>query len=214
MWKVVKQAILYWANINAIMHGMAIRHYYHFRYLGRVKIGRKLRVYGCGTYIRCSLKGRITLGDNITIRNHTRANAVGVYKPCSFVAIGQGCLVVGDNVGFSGCSICVSKSINIENYCTIGANTHIVDTNFHSLDGSIRIQDVALQRDSLENASNARTVIAFNAFIGLNSIVLAGVRIGKESVVGAGSVVTRDIPDGQIWAGAPARYIRQIEAVK
>lgn len=46
------------------------------------------------------------------------------------------------------------------------------------------------------------------AFIGGNSIILKGVKIGKNSVVGAGSVVTRDIPDGEIWAGNPARKIR------
>jgi acetyltransferase-like isoleucine patch superfamily enzyme len=47
-----------------------------------------------------------------------------------------------------------------------------------------------------------------NVFIGVNSIILAGVTIGDDCVVGAGSVVTRDIPAGSVAAGVPARVLR------
>jgi acetyltransferase-like isoleucine patch superfamily enzyme len=55
-------------------------------------------------------------------------------------------------------------------------------------------------------------VIRDGAFIGAHTIVLKGVTIGERSVVGAGSVVTKDIPDGEIWAGNPARFIRKLDA--
>lgn len=47
------------------------------------------------------------------------------------------------------------------------------------------------------------------AYIGANSIICKPVTIGERSIVGAGSVVTKDIPDNEIWAGNPARFIRK-----
>lgn len=49
------------------------------------------------------------------------------------------------------------------------------------------------------------------AFIGVNTIITKPVIIGKCSVVGAGSVVTKDIPDYEVWAGNPAKFIRSIQ---
>ena len=46
-------------------------------------------------------------------------------------------------------------------------------------------------------------------FIGANATICKDVRIGKNCIIGAGSVVTKDIPDGEIWAGNPARFIRK-----
>ena len=51
-------------------------------------------------------------------------------------------------------------------------------------------------------------------FIGVNSVVMPNVTIGRNSIIGAGSVVTRDIPPGVIAAGNPARIIRHITAVR
>lgn len=47
------------------------------------------------------------------------------------------------------------------------------------------------------------------AFIGAHCVILKGVTIGKNAVVGAGSVVTKSIPDNEIWAGNPAKFIRK-----
>lgn len=48
-----------------------------------------------------------------------------------------------------------------------------------------------------------------NAFIGCNTVILHGVTIGENSIVGAASVVTKDIPDNEIWGGCPAHFIRK-----
>lgn len=47
------------------------------------------------------------------------------------------------------------------------------------------------------------------AFIGAGTIICNSVKIGKNSIVGAGSVVTKDIPDNEIWAGNPAKFIKK-----
>ena len=52
--------------------------------------------------------------------------------------------------------------------------------------------------------------IARGAFIGAHTIILKGVHIGAQSIIGAGAVVTKSVPEGEIWAGNPARFIRKI----
>jgi acetyltransferase-like isoleucine patch superfamily enzyme len=52
------------------------------------------------------------------------------------------------------------------------------------------------------------TVIGKRAFIGVNSTILPGVRVGEKAIVGAGSVVSKDVPPGATVAGVPARLIR------
>ena len=50
-----------------------------------------------------------------------------------------------------------------------------------------------------------------NAYLGMNTLVIKPVTIGENAVVGAGSVVTKNIPDNEIWAGNPAKFIRRID---
>lgn len=81
----------------------------------------------------------------------------------------------------------------------------IVTTDFHSLNPEIR----ASNKDS-ENRLCAPVEIKHNAFIGARCIILKGVTIGENSVIGAGSVVTKSVPANQVWAGNPAKFIRNI----
>jgi len=57
----------------------------------------------------------------------------------------------------------------------------------------------------------APVIIGRNVFIGVNAIIMPGVKIGNDAIVGAGSVVTRDIPEGTVVAGVPAREVQQVE---
>lgn len=88
----------------------------------------------------------------------------------------------------------------------IGVGTHIYDTNFHNIDPTLRIG----KNDPRESVKTRPIPINDNVFIGAFSIILKGVNIGKNSVVAAGSVVTKSIPDNQIWGGNPAQFIKNI----
>lgn len=52
--------------------------------------------------------------------------------------------------------------------------------------------------------------IGENVFVGMNTLIVASVTIGDRAVIGAGSVVTKDIPAGELWAGVPARFIKKV----
>ena len=111
----------------------------------------------------------------------------------------------GINVGISQAALIAIADITIGNNVKIGGGVKIYTTDFHSLDPMIR-----KSKGDVKNRIKKPVVIKENAFIGAHAIILKGVTVGENSIVGAGSVVTKDIPDNQIWAGNPARFIRNI----
>lgn len=62
----------------------------------------------------------------------------------------------------------------------------------------------------MKNKKKAKVIIEHDAFIGAGCIILKGVTIGACSVIGAGSVVTKSVPPYQVWAGNPAKFIKNI----
>ena len=86
----------------------------------------------------------------------------------------------------------------------LSGGVRLYDTDFHSIDPTVR----ANPKDS--NIKKAPIRLGANSFISAYSIILKGVNIGENAVIGAGSVVTRDIPPNEIWAGNPAIYCRTI----
>jgi acetyltransferase-like isoleucine patch superfamily enzyme len=86
----------------------------------------------------------------------------------------------------------------------IGADVLIFDTDFHNLEPERRHAPPDWARIS------KRVVIEDDVFIGARSIVMKGVSIGKGAIIGAGSVVTADVPPFMIAAGSPARILGSI----
>lgn len=118
---------------------------------------------------------------------------------------GGGTLLIGDGVGISNSAITCWERVEIGNNVLIGSGVRIYDTDFHPLESSYRYG---------EKKDGSRTIhdpvyIEDGVFIGAGSIILKGVRIGKNSIVGAGSVVAKSIPEGEIWAGNPAKRVRE-----
>jgi acetyltransferase-like isoleucine patch superfamily enzyme len=92
-----------------------------------------------------------------------------------------------------------SYSIQIGRECAIGPNCYITDHD-HGHDNSLPPLEQPL--------ISKPTAIGDRAWLGANVTVLKGVMIGKDAVIGAGSVVTKDIPEGAIAVGVPAKIIR------
>jgi acetyltransferase-like isoleucine patch superfamily enzyme len=112
-------------------------------------------------------------------------------------------LIIGDDCGFTGAVVVAETSVTIGDRVLVGGSAQIVDTDFHPLDPETRRRDI--------NAGQTRPItIGNDVFIGMNSIILKGVTIGDGSVVGAGSVVSQDVPPRTIVAGNPAREARSL----
>lgn len=134
----------------------------------------------------------------------------------------QGKVTVGDHT-YIGASTFISRSsITVGNNVTIAWGCTVYDHDSHSLDYSLRRKDIDDQlRDIRAGVSFIKNKdwgvvgskpinIRDDAWIGMNCIILKGVTIGEGAVVGAGSVVTKDVPAWTLVAGNPARVIREL----
>jgi maltose O-acetyltransferase len=110
-------------------------------------------------------------------------------------------LEIGERVLINhGCSIGATKLVRIGERSNIGSQSILIDNAFHELDPERRN----------EQPESAPVILEANVWLAARVIVLPGVTIGQNSVVGAGSVVTRDIPPDVLAAGIPAKVIRSL----
>lgn len=156
-------------------------------------------------YVMVAHGGQFVIGKCFAMNNGIKGNPIGCYERCTFFVDRGAVLTIGDNVGISQAALICHKSITIGNDVKIGGGVCIYDTDFHSLDPEIR-----KTKDDLEHRAEKPVMICDNVFIGAKSIILKGVTIGENSIIGAGSVVTKSVPANQVWAGNPAKFIRNI----
>ena len=155
--------------------------------------------------VRLAKDSQLILGARLNFSSDSKHTDLGVSHPVILRTLLPGAIIsVGDDTGLSGTTICAAQSIRIGKRCLIGADVLIVDTDFHPL---------AMEGRRYKGPSVAKSrpvEIADDVFIGARSVILKGVKIGTGSVVGAGSVVTSEVPAGVVAAGNPAKFIRYI----
>ena len=133
---------------------------------------------------------------------------IGIDFGCSKLFVQPGAeLKIGNYSGFSNILLHCYNRIEIGDHVNIGSRTIIFDTNFHSTNW----EDRGDRKTEILNAKTAPIYIGNYVFIGARCIIGKGVKIGDKSIVAAGSVVTCDIPAGEIWGGNPARFIKKID---
>jgi len=167
----------------------------------RINYGNNLRING-RIYCHSDSEKGIIIGDNVRINSSLKSNPIGGPTKTILYTRGNGCIKIGHNVGISNTSIFSEASIFIEDDVLIGGGCKIYDTDFHWLDYK--------ERMNISGSISKRVTIKKGAFIGAHTIIIKGVTIGNHSIIGAGSVVTKDVPNNEIWAGNPAKYIRKV----
>lgn len=152
-------------------------------------------------YVMVAMDASMKIGPGFRMNNGPKSSPIGCPQNCVFYVSKGSSIEIGSDVGISQAALIAFAPIKIGNNVKIGGGTCIWTTDFHSLDAAER-------RKEGDHGACAPVTVGDDAFIGGRCIILKGVTIGKSSVVGAGSVVTHDIPDNEVWAGNPARKIR------
>lgn len=147
--------------------------------------------------------GKIVIGNKFIANSGKMNNPIGGDTYLRFIIQDKGILEIGENVGISNSTIVCWENIKIDDYVFIGGSCKIWDTDFHSINAEER----CLLGD--RETKTAPIHIKKYAFIGGNTIILKGVTIGEKSIIAAGSVVTKNIPDNEIWGGNPAKFIKK-----
>lgn len=147
---------------------------------------------------------RIVLGKGVTIISDSIYNYAGINHPAILAATQPGAeIILHDGVGISGTSIVAEKRVEIGEHTMLGANTNVYDTDFHPINANDRIRGGGV--------SFAPVRIGKQCWIAANSTILKGVNIGDQAVIGAMSLVNRDIPENVFAAGIPAKVIKELK---
>lgn len=161
-----------------------------------VKCGKNLHFAGWCHLVKFD-GSKIAMGDNCTFVSSSFVNHIGLNRKCSIaMETEEAELIIGNNCGFSSTSICCFKSIKIGNQVRIGANSVIMDSDFHN--------------DDFRTGGAKPIRIDDNVWIGANVVVMKGVHIGENSIIGMNSVVTKNIPANSVAAGVPCKVIKSI----
>lgn len=172
-------------------------------YLSGVKVGRGPQIWGRCRIIRFP-GSRIEIGDYFhCVADEMRASSApaGMVRIRTFSE--QANVVIGNHVGLNGTSIvCRNTEVRIGDSTKIAPGCLLSDTDFHGIEPGQRLEAFP--------EHDRPVIVGRNVWIGMRCIILKGVTIGDNAVVGAGSVVTRDIEPNSVWAGNPARFIRSI----
>lgn len=167
----------------------------NLKYWG-VKYGKKLNIDGF-IKIKRLPSSIIIIGNNCTFLNKQTSNLIGINHKCILsTQTREAKLIIGNNCGFSGTVIGAFKLITIGNYVRCGANTLITDSDWHLEDH--------------RSGKPKEVFIDDNVWLGINTVVLKGVTIGKNSIIGANSVVTKSIPENVIAAGNPCKILKYL----
>lgn len=122
---------------------------------------------------------------------------------CSFISIGNRVVIRPETMLFGQSVESMEISIDIEDDVMIGSGVHIYVNNHRFDNHSIPLINQGYY-------PTKKVILKRGCWIGANAIILPGVTIGENSVIGAGSIVTKSIPKGVVAAGNPAKILKPI----
>jgi acetyltransferase-like isoleucine patch superfamily enzyme len=158
------------------------------RLRGRARVPFSVRLRG---RVQLSGCGEVVLGEGVGLN--------GTVVPIELVTYTSGCIAIGNHSFINyGSSIAARASVKIGSYCHLGHYTLVIDNHQHDV-----VRHTELPRSD-------PVIIEDHVWIGSKAVVLPGVRIGSRAVIGAGSIVTKDIPPRCVAAGNPARVLRHL----
>ena len=169
-----------------------------------ITLGRNIRIKGF-PIVFIKNGGKVHIGDNVTINSSNYGYHINMHSPVKIMVDRPNAeIFIGTNSRIHGTCMHAYNKIKIGENCLIAANTQIIDGNGHDL----CLDNPSERINTVGNASEIN--ISDNVWIGANCIILPGVTIGKGSVIAAGSIVTKEVPEKCVVAGNPASIIKSI----
>ncbi|WP_270212760.1 acyltransferase [Phocaeicola coprocola] len=182
----------------------------YFLYYNRIKfrinninVGENLHVMN-SIYIRKSPSATISIGNNFRFYSGSGFNPLARNIKGELCAEDGAYIKIGNNVGISSSCIWAHEAITIGNNVNIGGDCILLDSDGHSLN----YIDRRFPSKDMENKKNSPIQIDDDVLIGTRSIILKGVHIGARTIIGSGSIVTKDIPADCIAAGNPCKILK------
>jgi acetyltransferase-like isoleucine patch superfamily enzyme len=155
---------------------------------GKARVPFSVRLRG---RVQLSGCGEVVFGEGVSL--------MGTIVPIELITYTSGRIEIGHHTFINyGSSIAARASVKIGCYCHLGHYTFVMDNNQH---------DVVRH---MELPQSDPVIIEDNVWIGSKAVILSGVRIGSRAVIGAGSIVTKDVPPRCVAAGNPARVLRHL----
>jgi acetyltransferase-like isoleucine patch superfamily enzyme len=149
-----------------------------------------------------NINSKVIIGDNVYLRGIAKGYQAGMSFPTTILAdIPDSLIKIGNNCRINGAYIHAQNSIIIGNNCVIASNVNIIDTNGH---------EVYSKNRTIGRDKPLEIILEDNVWIGLNVIILKGTRIGRNSIVSAGSVVKGNFEENSIITGNPAKVVKKI----
>ena len=158
----------------------------------RVRIGKGFKVIG--SFVPRG-PGHLFLGENVLSDGGPHAVTPFTHTP-------QAVIRIGNNVFLNGTRFGCSELIDVGDDCML-ADCRILDTDMHSIWPNRRSREARI--------ATAPVRLHRNVWVGAAAIILKGVTIGENSVVGAGAVVCQDVPPNVVVAGNPARVVKRLD---
>ena len=172
-------------------------------YGNRLSIPPSFKVWGI-IHFNMNGLGSIIIGKNFQAISTHKRSFFTLFSPCHFTIMGKAQIVIGDHVSLHGTIITARGKISIGSNTMVGPNTIIADHDGHAAWPPVE------RWTNLGSISEV--VIENDVWIGMNCIILKGVRIGSGSIIAAGSIVTKDVEPNSLYAGNPAKKIKSFLA--
>jgi acetyltransferase-like isoleucine patch superfamily enzyme len=165
----------------------------------------KVMVFGA-PIVQISQGAGVVIGRDVVLDSDNRDYHANLFAPVKLLADAPGARIeIGDESRIHGSCIHARQEIRIGKRCLIAANCQILDSHGHDMS----FPDVDQRPHSRGRSMSVH--IGDSVWLGLGCIVLPGVTIGRGTVVGAGSIVTGDLPEMCFAAGIPARVLRHCD---
>ena len=181
-----------------------------FIFLIKIKLNKRVKcsknvIFKKTPIVHVSKGAMLSIGDAVTLSSDNSRYHVNMFGRTKFIVEGNGTSIeIGDETRINGACLHARKRISVGRRCLIAANVQIMDSNGHGL-----FLDQPELR--INSTGDSRPIdIGDDVWIGINVVILPGVKIGDGAVVAANSVVTKDVPAQSLVMGVPAVCIKKV----